>query len=81
MSFGQVDRDVRNTVVTATWQLPTFPRVPEYCRFTPTECFPCLGKPVSSMMRTPLRSGIVSRNTFQRSRGSQGECVMKCWSA
>ena len=36
--------------LTPTWQLPTFPSVPEYWRCTPTECFPCFGKPVSSMI-------------------------------
>src|SRR6266853_6162181 len=35
--------------LTATWQLPTLPNVPEYCRSTPTECSPCLAKPVSSI--------------------------------
>src|ERR1700736_2379263 len=38
--------------LTATWQLPTRPNVPEYCRSTPTECSPCLGKPVSSITHT-----------------------------
>ena len=30
--------------VTATWQLPTLPRVPEYWRATPTECGSLLGE-------------------------------------
>src|SRR5215471_9637902 len=29
-------------------QLSDLPHSPQYCRATPTECFPCLGKPVSS---------------------------------
>ncbi len=36
----------------ATWQLAILPSVPEYCRCTPTECVPCLGKPVSSMSQS-----------------------------
>jgi hypothetical protein len=28
--------------------LATFPAEPVYCRCTPTECVPCLRKPVSS---------------------------------
>src|SRR5438552_17749473 len=47
---GKVQRPVqRHTLgfcfrctATATWQLPTFPSVPEYCRATPTEPLPCL---------------------------------------
>ena len=33
---------------TATWQLSCLPNCPQYCRATPTECRPFLGKPVSS---------------------------------
>ena len=42
--------------MTAIWQLPTLPRVPEYWRATPTEAFPCLAKPVSSKTNTPSPS-------------------------
>src|SRR5262245_22440300 len=38
--------------LTATWQFATWPRVPQYCRATPTECTPALGKAVSSMIHT-----------------------------
>src|SRR5262245_40867815 len=37
--------------LTATWQLSDLPISPQYCRATPTECFPCFGKPVSSMIQ------------------------------
>src|SRR5665647_3801146 len=36
--------------LTATWQLSCLPNIPQYWRATPTECRPCLGKPVSSMI-------------------------------
>ena len=29
------------------------PRAPQYCRWTPTECLPCLGKLVSSKTKIP----------------------------
>ena len=33
------------------------PRAPQYCRWTPTECLPCLGKLVSSMTKMPVGRG------------------------
>ena len=42
----------------ATWQLAVLPRAPQYCRWTPTECFPCLGKLVSS--KTKIPSGLAN---------------------
>jgi hypothetical protein len=33
--------------------LAFLPRAPQYCRWTPTECFPCLGKLVSSKTKIP----------------------------
>jgi thiamine pyrophosphate-dependent enzyme len=35
--------------LTATWQLLTLPKVPEYCRATPGEAFPLFANPVSSI--------------------------------
>ena len=46
-------------LLTATWQLSCLPSWPQYCRATPTECLPFLGKPVSSMIQAwigPCRS-------------------------
>jgi hypothetical protein len=34
--------------LTATWQLSCLPSIPHHWRATPTECWPFLGKPVSS---------------------------------
>jgi hypothetical protein len=39
--------------LTAIWQLPTLPIVPEYCRATHAEAGPSLGNPVSSTTHTP----------------------------
>jgi hypothetical protein len=36
--------------LTPIWQLVTLPADPVYWRCTPTECDPCLRKPVSSMI-------------------------------
>jgi len=68
-------------VDTPTWQLPVFPSAPQYCRFTPTECVPCLGNPVSSTARMPARSGISACRRVQTGATAQGECVMKGCSA
>jgi len=38
----------------ATWQLSCLPSWPQYCRATPTECRPYLGKPVSSMIQASI---------------------------
>jgi hypothetical protein len=47
-SSGQEACSATALTDTPSWQLATLPRVPEYCRWTPTEQFPSLGKPVSS---------------------------------
>jgi hypothetical protein len=39
---------------TAAWQLSCLPGWPQYCRATPTECMPFLGKPVSSMIQASI---------------------------
>ena len=48
---------VHNATVTAIWQLAILPSAPQYCRATPTECGPCLGKLVPSRIRTPRAIG------------------------
>ena len=53
---------VHSATVTAVWQFAILPRAPQYCRATPTEAVPCLGKLVPSRIRTPVRSGTRSRN-------------------
>src|SRR5260370_32960399 len=53
--------------LTATWQLAVFPKVPEYCRSTPTECAPCFGKPVSSMTHTASGSNSLTIRLASRS--------------
>lgn len=70
---------VHNTAVTATWQLPIVPRVPLYWRATPTECVPFLGKPVSSRIKTPRRSGSCARRICHIRFADHGASVMKCW--
>src|SRR3954465_2399797 len=45
---GQDAVSVTAEIDTPTWQLPTLPSVPEYCRATPGEAVPSLTKPVSS---------------------------------
>jgi hypothetical protein len=42
-----------------TGQFATLPSVPQYCRATPSECVPCLGKPLPSSTKTP--SGVFKR--------------------
>ena len=37
----------------AAWQLAFLPGAPQYWRWAPTECFPCLGKLVSSETKIP----------------------------
>jgi hypothetical protein len=42
-------QSVTACTLTPIWQLPTFPKVPEYIRATPGESAPSLGNPLSSM--------------------------------
>jgi hypothetical protein len=51
-------RSVAACRLTAIWQLPTFPKVPEYWRATPGEASPSLANPVSSITHAtgPIRS-------------------------
>jgi hypothetical protein len=75
---SQVNPSAINAVETAIWQLATLPRAPQYCRCTPTDAVPCLGRPVSSIAKTPWRTGISSRRRRQNGRTSHVEWVMKC---
>lgn len=43
--------------LTASWQLTFLPSAPQYCRCTPAEWLPALGKLVSSMTRVVRRRG------------------------
>lgn len=45
-----------------------FPRVPLYCRATPTECRPYLGNPVSSMISAPSGAACATTNAASMSR-------------
>jgi hypothetical protein len=69
---------------TATWQLSCLPSWPQYCRATPIECLPFLGKPVSSMIQAsigPCRSiaGTTICRTFVSTRSSdQRPSPTKC---
>jgi hypothetical protein len=43
-----------------------------------TDCWPCLGKLVSSSARMPLPIGTTARSRIHSGSASQGESVMKC---
>ena len=62
------------------WQFPIFPSVPEYCRFTPGECFPSLTTPVSSTTHalTPISGATRSAHARTSSPGSHGESARNC---
>jgi hypothetical protein len=60
-SIGQLAWSVAAWMLTPTWQLATLPSVPEYCRATPTEAVPNLGKPVSSMIQASGSTAAVIR--------------------
>ena len=58
---------------TATRQLPTLPRVPEYCRATPGEDLPSLANPVSSMTQARGRISSTALAARARRTGSTGQ--------
>jgi hypothetical protein len=69
--------------LTTTWQLAFLPSAPQYCRCTPTDCLPCLGRLVSSSTSTPPdRLAATSPRTRSRSSaaGSQSASVSRCCS-
>ena len=49
--MGTWSARVARVRLTPIWQLVIFPAEPVYCRCTPTECLPCLRKPVSSIIQ------------------------------
>ena len=78
---GHVRSSAINALDTATWQFPILPSAPQYCRCTPTEWVPCLGKPVSSRAKRPVRTGISVSSRAQTWSARQGEWVMKWYNA
>ena len=58
---------------TPIWQLATLPSVPQYCRATPGEAVPSLGKPVSS---TTQASGAITA-TARRANRSRIGCTVQ----
>ena len=78
---SQACTPVHSAAVTATWQLPILPNVPEYCRRTPTDARPCLAKPVPSSTRIPARAGIVARKRGHRLSALHSASVMEYCSA
>lgn len=70
--------------VTATWQFPTLPRVPEYCRATQAEAVPSFLNPVSSITHA---SGVIvssamaarRRRTGSTFHGEEETNCCSCW--
>src|SRR6266540_6372400 len=58
---------------TPSWQLAVLPSVPEYCRCTPTEHGPSLGKPVSSTTHAVGDSAPHSNSASRRRTGRQSQ--------
>jgi hypothetical protein len=56
-----------------SWQLAVLPSLPEYWPLTPTECVPCLGKPVSSTTHAVGPSAAVSTSARRRRTGRQSQ--------
>jgi hypothetical protein len=69
---------------TVTWQLACLPSWPQYWWCTPTECLPCLGNDVSSMIHAsigPLLSiagSTISRTLASTSASDQVALPTKC---
>lgn len=68
--------------LTATWQLPILPKVPEYCRATHADTVTSLAWPVSSMTHacgsiTPIAN---RANVFRTGATSHGELLTNCGS-
>lgn len=82
-SSGQEACSVTALTDTPSWQLAVLPSVPEYCRCTPTEQSPSLGKPVSSTTHAVGASAAHSRSARRRRTGrqSQGLAATKWCSA
>src|ERR1700733_8293381 len=69
---------------TTAWQLSCLPSWPQYCRATPTECLPFLGKPVSSMIdasigpSASILGSTVWRILVRTASSDQGALATKC---
>jgi hypothetical protein len=70
-SSGQEACSVTALTDTPSWQLAVLPSVPEYCRCTPTEQLPSLGKPVSSTTHAVGESAAVIASASRRRTGRQ----------
>lgn len=66
--------------LTATWQFPALPKVPESCRATHGEASPSLANPVSSITHASgvIRSHALRDSVFRTGTGSHGEVVTNC---
>lgn len=60
-------------MLTPIWQLPTLPRVPEYCRATPGEKTPSFGKPVPSTTHACGRTAATARHARRVRTSSIGQ--------
>jgi hypothetical protein len=85
-AIGKLELQVLTDKLIAVWQLSDLPNSPQYCWATPTECFPCFGKPVSSMIHATTESRFcMSGNTSRRTCASiswsfHGASATKWWS-
>ena len=70
---GQEAVSVTAQTLTATWLLPTLPSVPEYCRATPGEAVPSLGKPVSSRTHASGSITVTARRASRWRTGSTAQ--------
>src|SRR5947208_3953561 len=57
---------------TPTWQLATLPNTPQYWRATPTDYFPCLGKPLLSTAHTARGVGQLGSQIGLQMGGHRG---------
>lgn len=81
-SSGQDAASVTACTVTPIWQLATLPRLPDYCRATPGQARPSLGKPVSSTTHTrgPMAATAQAASRSRTAAGSQAEAETNCCS-
>jgi hypothetical protein len=79
-SIGQEACGLAAEIETPTWQLPTLPSAPQYWRATPTDLFPNLGKPVSSITHASGQISASMRNASARRTGSgrHGDWLTNC---
>ena len=50
--------------------------MPQYCRATPTECRPCLGKPVSSTIHQPPSLKSIAGTTHCANTNQRAACAI-----